>query len=142
LVHPKNWGAGQPDAMDWLRAALRSRRADEYFANFVSSWLGPVGLASPAPAQQALTHGCDSGLSSFHCDRFALVGSQLRDFWQMHLHSFELRRRASPWERPRRRWYVDVLSASHAERARVKAVSTNGRDRLCLGTKARCPGLY
>ena len=46
LDHPKNWGAGQPHAMDWLRAALRSRRADEYFANFVSSWLGPVGLAS------------------------------------------------------------------------------------------------
>ena len=58
--------------------------------------------------------GVGAGLRGFHCLCHTLDGAQLSNLRQVYFHPRQLRRGTASGQRPRRRWHLDAVPASHA----------------------------
>src|SRR5436305_2967596 len=72
------------NAVDCIRLALGSGRADQYFAGYVSAGVGIVAVVPPMESREAIFVWRGYGGDFLFCRHRALVGAQLRNIRQVY----------------------------------------------------------
>src|SRR5947208_13915457 len=113
--------------MDCVRPALGRSCLNQHFPALVFAGIRTVAVVPALEEGKVLCRWRPARNGFLFCDYCSMAGAELPDIWQIHLHPLKLWCGTATWQRPRRGWHVDGLSASHAECAGNAPLSRVGR---------------